>query len=481
MAASSKFAFTVAGTHSGCGKTTVALALMAACRARGLAVQPFKVGPDFIDPGFHTVATGRPSHNLDGWMLSESYNRGLFARLLASADGAVVEGVMGLFDGYDGVSEAGSTAQMAKWLGTPIVLVVDARSMARSAAALVHGFSRFDPGVRLAGVIFNRVGSPGHLNTLRDAMATALPDIPVIGGIPREERITLPERHLGLVIAEEVGLDHDWLESVRRLAERHLDVGRLLTAASRRAATERTAASSEVKPPGTHPCVPLAVARDRAFCFYYEDNLEWLEHAGAELHFFSPVAGDGLPEGAAGLYLGGGYPEIHGRALAANTRWQEDVRRGARAGLPIYAECGGLMALSRWIETRAGDRHTMAGVLPFATRMGGRRKALGYTEVLLREACLLGEPGLRLRGHEFHYSEIVESVPTAPWTSAYELQGRSGRPAVMEGYRLGSILASYVHLHFGSAPEAAANFVGACRSFRALQAHQGRPVDGARH
>ena len=226
-----RFAFLIGGTHSGCGKTTIALALMAAFKARGMRVQPFKVGPDFIDPGFHTQITGVESRNLDGWMLERGYNQELFRRLLGRADMAIVEGVMGLFDGYDGLTESGSSAEMAKWLGLPVILVVDARSMARSAAALVYGFRHFDPGLRFAGVIFNRIGGEGHLEYLKEAMAATLPEVEVLGGIPREDPIRIPERHLGLVTADEIFIDEEWEQNLAGLVERYVDLDLILRVA----------------------------------------------------------------------------------------------------------------------------------------------------------------------------------------------------------------------------------------------------------
>lgn len=469
----SKYGFVVAGTQSGCGKTTITLALMAAFRDRRFRVQPFKVGPDFIDPGLHTQVVGVESRNLDGWMLSEIYNKTLFQRLLSQADMGIVEGVMGLYDGYDGTSEWGSTAQMAKWLDLPVILVVDARSMARSAAALVHGFSRFDPRLKLAGVIFNRIGGPEHLEYLREAMSANLPEIPVFGGIPRDEHIGIPERHLGLITSDEIRLNSMWQKTLAGLAERHLDMDLIL---------QKTGYLKEFPAKETtHPaersdiCVTIAVARDAAFCFYYPDNLDYLHRAGAELHFFSPLKGETFPETASGLYLGGGYPEVHAESLfqKGQSGFLEDVRKAVRQEMPIYAECGGLMVLSRFIETTEGKRYPMAGILPFGTHMLSRRKALGYTEVMLRRPCILGDPGLRLRGHEFHYSEIVEEEDSPSLEKVYEIQGRKDKTARLEGYRVGSVLASYVHLHWGSAPEAASHFVEQCAAFEARRKAQG--------
>ncbi|ROQ89583.1 cobyrinate a,c-diamide synthase [Desulfosoma caldarium] len=530
----SKWAFVVAAPHSGSGKTTATLAILAALKRRGLTVQPFKVGPDFIDPGLHTCVTGTVSRNLDGWMLSRQVNEALFRHFLHAANCAVVEGVMGLFDGYDGTTEAGSTAEMAKWLHLPVILVVDARSMARSAAALVHGFCSFDPALHCAGVIFNRVGSEAHLQFLREAMASSS-NLPVLGGLPRDEVLRLPQRHLGLVTAEENPLSQDFVDHLARWAETHMDLDRLLAVttlntqmtvnpkpsnvcaggvflgdfgrpfpftgrrsrdsdpcaqpvqrptdfenAEKHGHHARTETFSQKGLPdqplgdaswplhGSHPRPLIAVARDAAFCFYYQDNLDLLEAFGARLHFFSPLAGETFPEDTAALYLGGGYPEVHAKALQRNERFFEDLRRLAASNRPVYAECGGLMVLSRSIELLSGEKVPMAGILPFGTRMLSRRKALGYVEVVLTRACLLGEPELRMRGHEFHYSEINPQDSLTSCACCYRLRVRKYREEQNEGYQVGSVLASYVHLHWGSAPQAASFFVEAARKALAL-------------
>ncbi len=438
------------------------LGLLAAFRARGLTIQPFKVGPDFIDPGLHTKIAGTRSRNLDGWMLSREYNVGLFRRLLAGADLGLVEGVMGLFDGYEGKTESGSSAQMAKWLGIPAILVVDAGSMARSAAALIYGFKNFDPALNLCGVIFNRIGGQAHLGYLKEAVGSGFPGLAVLGGIPREEAVRIPERHLGLVTADEMALDRPWRDNLAALVEDHLDLDLLLETTrygGETAAAENPREKTDTRPPDNlRPTI--AVARDAAFCFYYPDNLELLEQAGARLHFFSPAGGEVFPDECSGLYLGGGYPELFAEAISGNSAFLESIRARASRGMPIYAECGGLMTLGRFIDTIDGKRYPMAGIFPFGTRMLARRKALGYTEVVLRKSCLLGEPGTVLRGHEFHYSEIAGDPEEAPGLElAYELRGRKFERPRAEGFVVGGVLASYVHLHWGSNPEAARRFV----------------------
>ncbi|MGN6255706.1 MAG: cobyrinate a,c-diamide synthase [Solirubrobacterales bacterium] len=449
MASESTFsAVVVAGTHSGVGKTSVTLGLIGALARRGLAVQPFKVGPDFIDPLHHTRAAGRTSRNLDGWMLDPDANRACFARACAGADAAVVEGVMGLFDGSEGGSERGSTAEMAKLLGLPVVLVIDAGAMARSAAALIGGFASFDPALRVAGVILNNVGGEAHAEMIREAMVG---DSPILGAIPRAADLSLPERHLGLHLPHEAREDH--AERLASLVEAQVDLDRLLQVAG----SERPA---PVAPPviAAEPAVRIGVARDEAFCFYYAENLELLEQAGAELVEFSPIA-DPLPAGLDGLYIGGGYPELHVEKLAANEATRSAIREFAAAGGPVYAECGGLMYLGEALELDGGS-YPLCGALPLTTRMPAALK-IGYIEIETT-----GGPfgaGRSARGHVFHHSEIV-GKPRAE--HHYSLRTTRDEESE-EGYGIGNVLASYAHLHFGSGPDLARAFVDRCRDFRA--------------
>lgn len=434
---------------------------MAALRARGHRVAPFKVGPDFIDPGHHSRVTGRVSRNLDGWMLSKAYNRTAFARHAAGADIAVVEGVMGLFDGCDGRSEAGSTAQMAKWLGLPVVLVVGARSMARSAAALVQGFERFDDTIAFAGVLFNHLGSERHLAYLKAAMDGHV-RMPVLGGLQRDEELAIPERHLGLVTRE----DHDLSETnCRRLAgmiEAQLDLDALLHSLPVVALPADNAAPAE---PAGQPAVRIGVARDAAFCFYYADNLELLEAAGAQLVYFSPISDAHLPKGLAGLYFGGGYPELHARALADNRSLRQEILQMSHMSMPVYGECGGFMYLGREMADIDGNCFPMTGCLPVTTRMLGRLKSLGYREVIQDQATVLGPAGQVMRGHEFHYSAISDGFIDG--AGVYRMTDRIGVQQATEGLLAHQTLGSYVHLHFGSCPQAAHHFLSVCRRWAA--------------
>ncbi len=485
-------AVVVAGTHSGVGKTTITIALLAALRQRGMRVQPFKVGPDFIDPSFHTRAAGRTSRNLDGWMLSAQTNLTLFAQGQEGADIAVIEGVMGLFDCRDGLTEAGSTAEMAKLLGAPVILVLDASAMARSAAALVRGYESFDEALDVAGVVFNRVAGPGHFAYLREAVEATC-RARVLGWLPVDESIRIPERHLGLVMAGEV-LDEARLDALASWLGKGLDLSALIELARRRSRapgsegagkdaggppagmralpgpptddrrqTIDDGPSSIVHGPSSArvhrpPSARIGVARDRAFCFYYQDNLDLLANYGAEIVEFSPLSDAHLPDALGGLYLGGGYPELHAAALAANQSMRADIRRFAESGKPVYAECGGLMYLTEAIIDAEGRAYSMVGALPTRTRMQPRLAALGYAEVEGTDNTGWLRAGERARGHEYRYS-VIDEMPEHV-SRRYRVQTKTD--SRLEGFSSGALLASYVHLHFGSCPRFAARLVAAC-------------------
>ncbi len=433
---------------------------MAALARRGMGVAPFKVGPDFIDPGHHSRITGITSRNLDGWMLSKDYNLESFESNTRDSDMAVVEGVMGLYDGYDGKSEAGSTAQMAKWLGLPILLVVDAKSMARSAAAVIMGFECFDPGLSFAGVVFNNLGSHRHLQYLIDAVKENV-TTPCLGGLVNNENIAIPERHLGLVTREDHALDQETIGLLADIAEKSIDLDLLIKNLPEINVSRRLKLLSRDPRDKT---VRIAVARDNAFCFYYKDNLELLEGQGAELAFFSPIAGEDLPQDIDGLYIGGGYPELFGPKLAANSRLRHRIKAKSEAGMPIYGECGGFMYLCESLFDQHGNGYPMTGCFPFTTRMYPRLKALGYREITLTRDTVIGNQGMVVRGHEFHYSELTTNTPEVP--NAYRISDRSGLDKPPDGYLVKRTLGSYNHLHFGSQPEAAKYFVKNCLAYQ---------------
>jgi cobyrinic acid a,c-diamide synthase len=445
------------GVSSGAGKTTTTIAVTRALRARGLRVATFKCGPDYLDPTYHARAAGTPSQNLDGWMMGRDAVRATFARASAGADIALVEGVMGLFDGESPTSEAGSTAEIAKWLGAPVVLVVDASGMARSAAALVHGFASFDPGLRLEGAICNRVGSRGHLDLLRKALGPAQ----TFGGLPRDAEKSFPERHLGLVTGTAESLPDALLDQWGALAAEWLDVDRLLALASTAHALPADPDVAPAARPAAH--CRIGLAHDEAFHFYYSDNLRRLEDSGATLVRFSPIHDAALPD-VDGVYLGGGYPELHAAQLAANTSMRASVAAFAARGGPVYAECGGLMYLSATLKTRDGAPHAMVGLFPATVVMRDKLQALGYVEAETQRPTLLGPAGTRFRGHQFRYSELSLEGDVE---LAYSVRRRRGDHTSLEGYQQGNVLASYVHAHWASNPRIPAHFVERCARFHA--------------
>lgn len=393
-------------------------------------------------------------------MLSKDCNIRCFQKHAAQADIAVVEGVMGLFDGYDGKSEAGSAAQMAKWLDLPVLLVTDASRMARSAAALVQGFERFDPDLHFAGVLFNHVGSPRHLSYLKEALEGHV-SMPCIGGIVRDADISIPERHLGLVTSQEQALSSEHISRLADLIESHVNLDELFN----RLPDVDFGTASEEQTPSQEKNVRIGIAWDKAFCFYYQDNLDMVQSFGAEPVFFSPIADSSLPENLDGLYFGGGYPELFAEKLSANVQMRQEIRKQSEKGMPIYAECGGFMYLCEEITDTEGKKYPMIGIFPFQTAMFPRLRSLGYREICLKTDTVLGNPGLRLRGHEFHYSGITADTGR-DMEKVYTVSNRSGETQMAEGYQTHRTLGSYIHLHFGSEPEAARNFVNACREYR---------------
>jgi cobyrinic acid a,c-diamide synthase len=444
-------ALIIAGTHSGCGKTTVTLGIMAALKQRGMTVRPFKCGPDFIDPSLHLLMTDQVSRNLDVHMCGPDYVRRLFRTHAPSAgnspEGAIsiIEGVMGLFDGGQG-----SAATLARLLNIPVLLVVDVRSAAESAAAVVKGFEILDPQVRVAGVIFNRAGSERHVQMISDAVRQHC-QAEIIGTLPKDTKIALPSRHLGLHMGTEVELDR---QRLIELMEEHLDLDLLVKIAQQTEPGTTFHEETELLPASSDAAakVRLGVARDEAFCFYYQDNLDMLEQEGAELIIFSPLHDANLPENLDGLYLGGGYPELHAETLAANASMRAEIRAFSRSGRPVYAECGGFMYLTEAIVTAEEKQHRMVGVYPVISRMQQGLRRLGYRQAEMRTDTVLGTAGSPCYGHEFHYSAI-DKMP-AEIKRGYVLD--DGRT---EGYLRDNTLAGYVHLHWGGTPEAARYFV----------------------
>jgi cobyrinic acid a,c-diamide synthase len=447
----------IAGTHSGVGKTSIVLGILGALRSRGVHVQGFKVGPDFIDPMYHREVTGAPSYNLDAWLMGQDGVRRAFARA-APADGvAIIEGVMGMFDGR-ATGPDGSTAEVATILRSPVLLVVDVGGMSRSAAALVQGYARFDPHVRVAGVVLNRVGGPRHYQLVKTAIEEQA-GVAVWGYLPWNDGLVLPERHLGLVPVGEDAAFQRVCAALGTAAERTLDVSAIIAAAYSAPAFEGPAGDT---PAAQTTGARIGVARDAAFNFYYDANLEWLRRWGAEVVEFSPLEDPELLTDIDGLYLGGGYPEVFAKGLSGNVSFMVSLRRAHQAGMPIYAECGGLMYLVEAIEDGAGVRYAMVGLLPGICRLTDRLQNFGYKEVVSLRQSLLGEAGLRTRGHEFHYS-VWEGRPAD--SSLYQTCSSRGDEAA-EGYSVDNLTASYVHLHFDACPQVPRSLVEKAAAFR---------------
>ena len=444
----------IAGVRSGVGKTTIATGIMGALTRRGLKVQPFKAGPDYIDPSYHKLACGVPSRNLDTWLCDHATVLELFQRAGAGRDVSVVEGVMGVFDGHSSLTEEGSTAQLAKLLGAPVVLVADASKVARSVAAEVLGFQKFDPDLNVAGVILNGVGSDRHLEFCKPQIEETT-GLPVLGYLPRKDEFIQPERHLGLIPTVEGTVASQWYDSVINQVESTMDVPAILKLAQ----TAKTPlATPGVYPEKTLPArTTIAVAQDMAFNFYYQDSLDLLSAWGAELAPFSPLEDEKLPAGVSGIYLGGGFPELFATQLSKNEPMHEAIRQAVGKGVPVYAECGGLMYLGKSLSDLEGVTHPMIGVIPAESAMSQSRLTLGYREVESCSDSPVLQKGQRVRGHEFHWSTLAQQ-PEAD-ESVYKVVDQDNRP---DGFRKGNVWASYVHIHLGSRPGLASRFVETC-------------------
>ena len=477
-------ALIVAGERSGVGKTTVTLALLSALKRRDVSVQSFKVGPDYIDPMFHRYVTGRACRNLDPMLTSEAYVQQCFDHHAQTATHALVEGVMGLFDGAAGQEGFASTAHVARLLDLPILLVVNCGGLSHSIAAIVHGYRSFDPRLKVAGVVLNRVGSDRHLEILKTALAPL--NIPILGVLRREDGITIPDRHLGLVPTAE-------LENLNAVVEQLADLGKTcfdwtqlmplleqqsVISGQRSADSDQQPAvssqrseltqhfsssppySSSLTPPPSlltpHSSPRIAIAHDSAFSFYYADNLDLLAALGAELVFWSPLRDRVLPDNIQGLYFGGGFPEVFAEQLAKNESARAAVRSAIRAGMPTYAECGGLMYLCENITNFEGQAFPMVGVLP-TTAMMGKRLTLGYRHAIALQDSLLLDKGSTIRGHEFHRSHLtLESH--SPLFALHS--PHSSLPN--EGWHCPNLHASYLHLHWGARPDIPQRFLERC-------------------
>ena len=459
----------IAGTNSGCGKTTISIGIMAALVKRGLRVQPFKVGPDYIDPMFHTFITGSDSRNLDSWILSEETVRHLFVRNSKGSDISIIEGVMGMFDGYGGYSTDGSTAHVSKLVNSPVVLVINGEGMSLSAVALLQGFINFDKEVNIQGVIINNIKSESHFSLLKQAIEENT-CLTVLGYLPRLPECSLQSRHLGLIPSEEIDDLRNKLGLLAAQVEKTIDLEQLIEIA-RNSQLIKESGNTVVVNKGKRN-VRIAVAKDRAFNFYYKDNLDLLEDLGAHLEYFSPIEDDYLPKDIDGLYIGGGYPEVWAKDLEINVHMRRNIRESIGNGLPAYVECGGLMYMSQSITTKDGQTCEMVGAVPGKSEMTSRLQRFGYVDIEVLHSNVMGNAGDKIRAHEFHYSitPVDEDVPQC-YRASKERRGKE-TTYWQCGLKVNNLLAAYPHLHFWSNTRFAENFIDSCVKYKEWKEHR---------
>ncbi|MEO9365590.1 MULTISPECIES: cobyrinate a,c-diamide synthase [Candidatus Nitrosocaldus] len=448
----------IAGTNSGVGKTSITIGLMHALTAKGYRVQGFKVGPDYIDPSYHTSITGIPSRNLDPWLMGEDNLLESFINAMRSsnADVAVIEGVMGLYDGLSGMDDYASTAHVATLLDSPVILVIDASKAARSVAAMALGFIEFNRAVKVKGVILNNVAGDRHAKYCSDALEQK--GIPVFGVVRRNKDIMLKERHLGLVPTHESRDAKDDALATARYVSEHINADGIIAVAEGAPALKHTSMEVSLSSIKDHT-ITVGVALDESFNFYYADNLEMLSRY-ARVVYFSPIKDEEPPE-CDGLYIGGGFPEVLAEMLARNSRMMRRIKEYAEDGMPVYAECGGLMYLSRSITDQDGSKHDMVGLVDADTIMD-RRLTLNYTEARISNPCILAEHGSMVRGHEFHYSTLVDIARDSRF--AYEMLRGKGVDGSRDGFIVHNTLASYMHLHF-SRKNLVERFIASCKRY----------------
>lgn len=448
----------IAGTGSGVGKTTLTIGLMSALRKSGLIVQGFKCGPDYIDPSYHTAVTNRVSRNLDSWMLSKEIVLDIFTHGSQGADISIMEGVMGFFDGKNPETNEGSTAEISMITESPVLLVVNCASMARSAAAIVKGFQMFADGPNIIGVIANRVGSEGHFKLVKRAIEQEC-QIPVIGYLKRELDIEIPERHLGLIPSIERGELDPFFDKLGELVLETVDIEQLLILSQASPLNKNETASLFKNK--KEKSIKIAVAKDAAFNFYYPENLEILQSYGAEIVYFSPLADEPVPTDIDGLYIGGGFPEEFARELSQNQQVKASIKKAIEQGLPTLAECGGFMYLTESIETTQKAKYEMVGIISGEVKMQSKRAALGYREISGRKGNILIGEHQKARGHEFHYSTFHTE---ADIQYAYETKGMRGTK--LEGYLKHNLVAGYTHFHFASCPDMVENWINYCKGIK---------------
>lgn len=450
----------IAATQSGSGKTTITTGLLAALKNRGLKVQAYKIGPDYIDTGWHELAIGKPSHNLDSWLVGKDKLKEIFIETSRDADISIIEGVMGLYDG--GRGGISSTAEISKLLNASVVLVIDAKSMGTSAAAIALGFREFDKSVNLAGVILNRLGSDSHRKMIVDALDTL--GIKCFGAIMRNDEFILPERHLGLVPTTENNAV-DVLKKICAAVEAQIDIDALIQCAMRNAQTAMCNAQCVMRNDNDEiipNCLSIGVAYDEAFNFYYGASLHELERLGAKIIYFSPLNDTTLPEGISGLIIGGGFPEMFAVRLEQNKNLRAEIYHAAEVGLPIFAECGGFMYLMKNLIDFDEKNFEMCGVIDGSAIMTNKLQTVGYVEAEILRDCAIGKAGDKIRAHEFHFSKELAISDENIFKCTRMRTGKE----YFAGVSKKNLVASYLHIHFAGCPNAAKNFVDACKKFR---------------
>lgn len=449
--------FVLAATHSGAGKTTISMGIMKALVRRGYNVQPFKVGPDYIDPAFHSYVTGNKCRNLDSWMLEEENVKYLFNKNSFDKDISVIEGVMGLFDGHSSNNGIGSTAHVSKIIDSSVVLIIDASGMAMSAGALVQGYMNFDSDVNIKYVIVNKVNSLNHYEIIKDAIEK-FNDVKCIGYMKKNQDISLKSRHLGLIPSVEVKDLDEKLNLIADKIEETIDIDLLIDSLDEWKIRVEENINSDKK-------IRLAVAYDKAFNFYYHDNLDFLKERGAEIVYFSPLEDKQLPDNIDGIYIGGGFPEMFPLELQNNIEMKNEIKNASDKGMPIYAECGGLMYLSRTIRDLEDNSYDMVGVFQNDVKMTSRLKRFGYIEAEILRDCIIGKRGQHFKAHEFHRSEINSDYNNY----VYEIKKIRNGDVIKQwecGYMKNNTLAQYAHVHFYCAPCIGEKFINSCIDYR---------------
>lgn len=452
----------IGAVSSGSGKTTIVTGILSALRQRGLNVQSYKIGPDYIDPGYHKLASGNPAHNLDSWLMPQEKLKEVFCRTAENADIAIIEGVMGLYDG--GRKGVSSTAEIAKLLDAPVILVIDAKSMGASAAAIALGFKMYDPDVKLAGVILNRLGSPTHKTMIEKALKDI--GIDVFGAVRRDDNLTMPERHLGLLPVEE-NSEQEIVDKIGEAIGSQVDLDEIMKLAETQFSIDIDEFEEDENEDVPQKKIKIAVAKDDAFSFYYPESIRVLEKCGAEIVNFSPLKDKKLPK-CDGVILGGGFPEMFAEELQANVSMQESLRKAVGKGKPVYAECGGFMYLTEGLTDFDDVFHPMTGIIPVKVQMNKKLQMVGYVEAKMELSTVLGEKDTVIKGHEFHFSSEIteENKDMQGFERAFTFTRMRNNATYPAGFVRDNVLGSYLHIHFIGCPESAQCFVDKCRENR---------------